>query len=163
MYKLSDMSNMALRGQIEFFDNAAGLQELLYQRGFVASYMLTGDPELLAQLDRSRQSFARWLERAQAESSPGGRQDLLRIAEEHGAHEEARRQVRSSMRPRAKCWKDPIKSASRLMAPCNQSRQYRGLMEPTGASWTRSSLGAFRSSRSWSARCSSCGLKFPEP
>ena len=64
MRRLSSMSSTALRGQMDLFENAAGLQELLYQKGFVASYMLTGERAWLEQLDRSRQSFAGWLERA---------------------------------------------------------------------------------------------------
>jgi nitrogen-specific signal transduction histidine kinase/CHASE3 domain sensor protein len=94
MRRLSAMSSTALRGQMDLFENASGLQELLYQKGFVASYMLTGERDWLEQLDRSRQLFAGWLERAQAQSGPlEGSQHLVRIAGEYGAHDEARRQV----------------------------------------------------------------------
>lgn len=94
MRQLGIISSTALRGQMELFDNASGLQELLYQKGFVSSYMLTADRSWLVQLDVSRASFARWLERAEAEGgNTEERQILLRIAEEYGAHDEVRRQV----------------------------------------------------------------------
>jgi len=92
--QLSGISSTALQGQMALFDNTSSLQELLYQKGFVASYMLTGEREWLIQLERSRQSFAQWLERAQSESGPSeGRQSLLQIAGEYGALDEVRKQA----------------------------------------------------------------------
>jgi len=94
MRQLSVISSTALQGQIELFNNTSSLQELLYQKGFVASYMLTGEREWLTQLERSRQSFSQWLEHAQSESGLSeGRQGLLQIAREYGALDELRRQA----------------------------------------------------------------------
>lgn len=94
MRQLSVISSTALHGQMELIGNTSGLQELIFQKGFVSSYMLTGDRDWLAQLDRSRASFASWLERAQSDGGPtAARQSLLRIASEYGAHDEQRRQI----------------------------------------------------------------------
>lgn len=94
MRQLSVLSRTALQGQMDLIGNTSGLQELLYQKGFVASYMVTGDRDYLAQLDRSRTSFAHWLEHAQDGGGPAEvRQSLLRIAREYGAHDQERRQI----------------------------------------------------------------------
>jgi signal transduction histidine kinase len=96
--QLSRVSSTALHGEMELFDNTEALQDLLYQKGFVAYYMLTGEREWLVQLERSRDAFARWLERAQSGSGPSeARQILLHIAGEYGAFDETRRQTLAAL------------------------------------------------------------------
>jgi hypothetical protein len=98
MRQLSRIGSTALHGQLELFDNTEALQDLLYQKGFVAYYMLTGEREWLVQLERSRESFARWLERAQSGAGPSeSQQVLLLIASEYGAFDETRRQTLAAL------------------------------------------------------------------
>lgn len=94
MRQLSTLNTTAMQAQMELVGNTTGLQELLYQKGFVASYMLTGEHQWLEQLEQSRTLFARWLEGAQSDGGPKeSKQILLRIASEYGAHDEMRREI----------------------------------------------------------------------
>jgi hypothetical protein len=96
--ELSGINSTAMAAQMELFDNTLALQELLYQKGFVAYYLLTGDPEWLEQLNRSRDSFAKWLARARsADSADESQKILLRIAAEYDSFDEMRRETISAL------------------------------------------------------------------
>src|ERR1700753_1874184 len=51
----------AARADLDALEDASQLQALLYQKGFVAEYFLTGDRHWLAELGRSRLEFDRWI------------------------------------------------------------------------------------------------------
>lgn len=98
LQQLSGLSSAALSGEMDLFDNMEGLQSLLYQKGFVAYYMLSGDRAWLAELDRSRKDFSRWLQQARAYRGSGtGERDaqqlLVRIASEYAAYDESRKEI----------------------------------------------------------------------
>jgi len=98
LQQLSSSSSAALRGEMDLFDNMEGLQSLLYQKGFVAYYMLSGDRTWLTELDRSRQDFSRWLQQARTYRGGGtGERDaqqlLVRIASEYAAYDASRNEI----------------------------------------------------------------------
>src|SRR5438067_9768291 len=51
----------AARADLAALEDASELQGLLYQKGFVAEYLLTDDPRWLGELDRLRPGFEQWL------------------------------------------------------------------------------------------------------
>ncbi|HEX8952437.1 MAG TPA: ATP-binding protein [Polyangia bacterium] len=51
----------AARADLAALEDATNLQDLLYQKGFVAEYFLTGDRKWLDELGRSRADFDRWV------------------------------------------------------------------------------------------------------
>jgi signal transduction histidine kinase len=65
LQQLSEVSDSALQRQVSLLKEATALQSLLYQKGFGAYYMLTRDRRWLGELDRSRKTFAQWLQHAQ--------------------------------------------------------------------------------------------------
>src|SRR6516164_1491436 len=51
----------AARADLAALEDATELSALLYQKGFVAEYFLTGDRRFLDELDEARPEFERWL------------------------------------------------------------------------------------------------------
>ncbi len=51
----------AARADLAALEDATNLQDLLYQKGFVSEYFLTGDRTWLDELGRSRTEFDRWV------------------------------------------------------------------------------------------------------
>lgn len=51
----------AARADLAALEDATELQTLLYQKGFVAEYFLTGDHRWIDELERTRPAFERWL------------------------------------------------------------------------------------------------------
>src|ERR1700761_8559255 len=51
----------AARADLDALEDASKLQALLYQKGFVAEFFLTGDRHWLQELGRSRLEFDRWI------------------------------------------------------------------------------------------------------
>ncbi len=51
----------AARADLDALEDASQLQALLYQKGFVAEFFLTGDRRWLVELGRSRAEFDRWI------------------------------------------------------------------------------------------------------
>jgi signal transduction histidine kinase len=89
------VARVAVLGQLALVDDAAAMSAFLYQKGFVAEYLLTGDREWLAELESARPAFESWL--ARAHSKVGGSAasaDLLdAIQREYAAFDLARRQA----------------------------------------------------------------------
>ena len=51
----------AARADLQALEDASNLQDLLYQKGFVSEYFLTGDRKWLDELGRTRADFERWV------------------------------------------------------------------------------------------------------
>jgi C4-dicarboxylate-specific signal transduction histidine kinase len=51
----------AARADLQALEDASNLQDLLYQKGFVSEYFLTGDRKWLDELGRTRAEFERWV------------------------------------------------------------------------------------------------------
>ena len=51
----------AARADLAALEDASNLQDLLYQKGFVSEYFLTGDRKWLDELGRTRADFDRWV------------------------------------------------------------------------------------------------------
>lgn len=97
--QLSVTSSVALRGQMHLFQEATAFQALLFQKGFDSAYMLTRDPMWMTELERSRRSFGRWLDKAQSsETDPDARQLLTRIVAEYTTYDEGRERLLASFR-----------------------------------------------------------------
>ena len=56
------------RADLDALTDAIELQGLLYQRGFVSNYVVSGDESYLVELERANQTFERWLERVDDEA-----------------------------------------------------------------------------------------------
>ena len=81
LHQLSGVSDTALQRQVDLLDEATALQSLLYQKGFGAYYMLTGDRRWITKLDHNRTAFYSWLQHAQEhEDNPEALQQLRTIA-----------------------------------------------------------------------------------
>jgi signal transduction histidine kinase len=70
----------AARADLDALEDASHLQALLYQKGFVAEYFLTGDRGWLDELGRSRQEFARWI--VEVTRHAGATPELARVTGE---------------------------------------------------------------------------------
>lgn len=79
---------------LELLNDTSAFESLLYQKGFAAEYMLTGDPSWLRELERSRADFEPWLERARAGVvSDAARGLLSEIEHEYAGFDGARRRM----------------------------------------------------------------------
>ena len=67
----------AARADLAALEDAANLQALLYQKGFVSEYFLTGDRRWLGELARSRTEFDQWL--ARVTRNAGSSREMARI------------------------------------------------------------------------------------
>ena len=61
----------AARADLAALEDATNLQDLLYQKGFVSEYFLTGDRKWLDELGRSRADFDRWVAAVTRNAGPG--------------------------------------------------------------------------------------------
>ncbi|HEY4188160.1 MAG TPA: ATP-binding protein [Polyangia bacterium] len=64
LFSLGDaaaVAHVAVTRQLQLADDATAMGAFLYQKGFVAEYLLTGDREWLAELETSRPAFESWL------------------------------------------------------------------------------------------------------
>src|SRR3954470_13452035 len=59
----SAVSRVAVGRQLALIDDAAAMSAFLYQKGFVAEYLLTGNRAWLAELESNRPAFESWLRR----------------------------------------------------------------------------------------------------
>src|SRR5215470_17156866 len=64
--RISAVTHTAVTHQVAMLNDAAAFQALLYQKGFVAEYMLTHDRTWLEELERSREGFRAWMARARS-------------------------------------------------------------------------------------------------
>ncbi len=59
----SAVARIAVSRQLALIDDAAAMSAFLYQKGFVAEYLLTGNRAWLAELESNRPAFESWLRR----------------------------------------------------------------------------------------------------
>jgi C4-dicarboxylate-specific signal transduction histidine kinase len=89
--QVGSVSRSAVSGRIATIHDSSAFQRLLYQKGLVAEYMLTGDRVWLAQLEESRAAFARWLENARSGGVATSAAALLpQIESEYAAYDGSR-------------------------------------------------------------------------
>lgn len=89
--QVGSVTRSAVSGRIATIHDSSAFQRLLYQKGLVAEYMLTGDRTWLAQLEDSRAAFARWLANAHGGGVATSAAALLpQIESEYAAYDESR-------------------------------------------------------------------------
>jgi signal transduction histidine kinase len=72
-------------------EDALELQALLYQKGFVAEYLLSDDPHWLDELRKTKEQFTRWLERITREArTEQAAHVATAMAEEYGRYDAER-------------------------------------------------------------------------
>jgi hypothetical protein len=91
IFSLRDVSTVArgaIARQIEALNDTSAFEALLYQKGFVAQYLLSRDPSLLEQLEKARRSVAAWLDKAhRGAASVHAKQLLASIEAEYRAYD----------------------------------------------------------------------------
>src|SRR6516225_2048005 len=91
---VSGVGRGAVLQQMALLNDTRAFQAVLYQKGFVAEYMLTRDRAWLEQLAKSREDVRAWLARTHgAVATPEQQQVLRRIESEYDAYDEARNRV----------------------------------------------------------------------
>jgi signal transduction histidine kinase len=91
---VSRVTRQALTRQIALLDESRVFSSLLYQKGFLAHYMLTRDRSLLAQIDARRSAFESWLAAANREAPTSQRQALLAgIRQRYSAYDGTRQRA----------------------------------------------------------------------
>jgi signal transduction histidine kinase len=89
---ISSVTREAVGRQIVALDESRAFESLLYQKGFLAQYMLTGDRAWLAQVDVRRSAFESWLASADRQASGSPTKALVqRIKSEYASYDAARR------------------------------------------------------------------------
>lgn len=97
LYSLNNLLSVtrhAVTQHIADINDINGLQVLLYQKGFVSTYMLTGDRYWLQQLDERRNTFTEALQRVRRGTNV--EQDLRileQLEREYAAFDQARRRI----------------------------------------------------------------------
>src|SRR3954454_18449720 len=105
----SAVSRVAVGRQLALIDDAAAMSAFLYQKGFVAEYLLTGNRAWLAELESNRPAFESWLRRMHGNIGGGKLGDgkrgdgklggadserlLNEIQSEYAAYDHARREA----------------------------------------------------------------------
>jgi signal transduction histidine kinase len=91
---VSRVTRMALTRQIALLDESHAFSSLLYQKGFLAHYMLTRDRSFLAEIEARHAAFESWLKSASEESSSPQRTDLLgQIRQRYSSYDGTRRRA----------------------------------------------------------------------
>src|SRR5688572_5374287 len=91
---VSRVTSTALTRQIALLDESRAFSSLLYQKGFLAHYMLTRDRRLLDQIEARRAAFEGWLSSASGEGSTPERRSLLeRIRDRYSSYDGARKRA----------------------------------------------------------------------
>jgi signal transduction histidine kinase len=86
------VARVAVTQQLALVDDAAAMTAFLYQKGFVAEYLLTGNRAWLAELETSRPAFESWLAHAHTKvTSPASGKLLDDIQREYAAYDRARK------------------------------------------------------------------------
>lgn len=97
LFSLDDQARQtraAVERHLALLNDAAAFQSLFYQKGFVATYLLTHDPAWLVQLEASRDSFARWLQVARSGALRDDERELVEgVAHEYRDYDEQRQRV----------------------------------------------------------------------
>jgi len=89
----SAVGRIAVSRQLALIDDAAAMSAFLYQKGFVAEYLLTGNRAWLAELESNRPAFESWLERMHGKGGPTSERLLDQIQTEYAAYDRARREA----------------------------------------------------------------------
>jgi signal transduction histidine kinase len=115
----------AARTDLQGLEDATELQSLLYQKGFVAEYVLTGDDRWLHELERTTPQFTRWLERITRDSRT---EEAARVAaaigEEYGRYDATRTRAIEEYRRG-----DRDAAVATLVTNTERSRKLRQLAE----------------------------------
>ena len=93
LVNVSVQTRAVVSQEVDLLHDAAAFDALLYQKGFVSNYMLSGDPVWLEKLEASRAEFSRWLERPSQPLEPAERALLDRIISESDAYDAAGRKA----------------------------------------------------------------------
>src|SRR5580704_17947632 len=90
----SSVARVAVSRQLALIDDAAAMSAFLYQKGFVAEYLLTGNRAWLAELESYRPAFESWLRHMHGKVGGADSERLLdEIQSEYAAYDRARRQA----------------------------------------------------------------------
>src|SRR5437764_10867407 len=89
----SAVARIAVSRQLALIDDAAAMSAFLYQKGFVAEYLLTGNRAWLAELESNRPAFESWLERMHGKGGAASERLLDQIQTEYAAYDHARREA----------------------------------------------------------------------
>jgi two-component system sensor histidine kinase HydH len=90
----SAVARVAVSRQLALIDDASAMSAFLYQKGFVAEYLLTGNRAWLAELESNRPAFESWLDRMHGKVGGADSERLLdEIAAEYAAYDHARREA----------------------------------------------------------------------
>jgi signal transduction histidine kinase len=90
----SAVGSAAVAQQLALVDDTAAMSAFQYQKGFVAEYLLTGNPAWLSELETSRPAFERWLAGAQEKVGGAPAGELLEeMRREYAAYDQARRRA----------------------------------------------------------------------
>jgi C4-dicarboxylate-specific signal transduction histidine kinase len=86
----SNRTRIAVSREVEILRDAAAFDALLYQKGFVANYMLTGDARWLRKLEAARAEFAAWFTRVRPLVGAREAKLLAHIEAENAQYDAAR-------------------------------------------------------------------------
>jgi two-component system, NtrC family, sensor histidine kinase HydH len=90
----SAVARIAVSRQLALIDDAAAMSAFLYQKGFVAEYLLTGNRAWLAELESNRPAFESWLRRMHGKIGGADSERLLdEIQAEYLSYDRARREA----------------------------------------------------------------------
>ena len=90
----SAVARVAVSRQLALIDDAAAMSAFLYQKGFVAEYLLTGNRAWLAELESNRPAFESWLRRIHSKVGGADSERLLdQIQAEYLTYDRARREA----------------------------------------------------------------------
>lgn len=90
----SAVARVAVSRQLALIDDASAVSAFLYQKGFVAEYLLTGNRAWLAELESNRPAFETWLTRMHGRvGGPASEKVLDEIQKEYAAYDRGRRQA----------------------------------------------------------------------
>ncbi|HVV48619.1 MAG TPA: histidine kinase dimerization/phospho-acceptor domain-containing protein, partial [Polyangia bacterium] len=90
----SAVARIAVSRQLALIDDASAMSAFLYQKGFVAEYLLTGNRAWLAELEHNRPAFESWLRRMHGKVGGADSERLLdQIQSEYAAYDHARREA----------------------------------------------------------------------
>jgi len=88
------VAHVAVTRQLQLADDASAMSAFLYQKGFVAEYLLTGDRDWLAELETARPAFESWLAHAHDNvNDAAGTRLLDQIQTEYASYDAARKRA----------------------------------------------------------------------
>ncbi len=90
----SAVARVAVSRQLALIDDASAMSAFLYQKGFVAEYLLTGNRAWLAELESNRPAFETWLRGMHGRVGGPASENLLdQIQNEYAAYDHGRQQA----------------------------------------------------------------------